>query len=214
MNSKNKVGVCIPVKKGLTAQEKVWFSNCQESIQNQTHQNLNLYIEHDKGIAENINKAANRAVADNCDFIFVMSADDWLENNCITKALEVYNLNRTVGFVTCSIKYHPHGHIHIVKQNVTYQDQLKRNQMVGFALYPVQVWHEFGGYSTHYSDIAKASLEDYDLQTRIMKYYNYAVLKEPLVNYRIHQNQTTHKLNNQQSRLNERFDNLNNYNVQ
>lgn len=203
---KQKVGVLLPVKSDLTRQEQEWLDLCIESIGKQTYKNTHYYtLQSDYGIAYNINACAYTAIKENCDLLFVMSADDWLEPNCVEEVVNVYNLDPTVGFVTCSIRYEPSKQVHRVAENVTYEKQLDHNQMVGFALYPIQLWHEFGGYSEHFSDITKASLEDYDLQTRIMKHYKYSVLKEPLVNYRIHAEQTTNKISNQQAKLQKRF---------
>lgn len=203
-----KVGVIIPVKANLTPQENLYLQQCLDSIEHQTYESCYYYMyQGDQGIAYNINVAAHEAIKDNCQFVFVMSADDWMEPNCIELALQQFKNNPDCGFVSCGLRRIPGG-VTITKPNITYSSQLIRNQIICFCLYPVSVWHEFGGYSMHYKDIALSSLEDYDLLTRIMKYYPYCIVDKPVINYRIHAEQTTNKIGNKNKLLTNRFNEL------
>lgn len=205
-----KVGVIIPVKHNLTTPEFEYMDKCLESIKTQTYGSVFFYsYQSENGIAHNINEAAREAIVAGCEFLFVMSADDWMQPTCVQRAMEEFEKDPSVGFVSVGIRYHPSGQVVSTKRGITYKSQLDRNQVVCFCLYPVRIWHEFGGYSEHFKDIAPSSLEDYDLLTRVMKYYKYSVVSTPEVNYRIHGEQTLAKLNGElNKRLKLRFNEL------
>ena len=142
------------------------------------------------GVATARNLAAMQAISGGCTHIFHMGSDDMLvDDTSLLHMFERLNSKPTHGFVTpWMVKF---GDINNKQyrppRNRTLTEQRMRNALVGAVMYKAEVWMELGGYNMHYTQLAKASFEDWDMTTRALALgYTYAVTDRPVYMYRIH----------------------------
>jgi glycosyltransferase involved in cell wall biosynthesis len=218
-----KVGILIPCYN-----EEEYITEAVNSALNQTYENYRIYISDDrstdnsweiikelrndkissyrltsnKGIAFAMNNAANRAIKDDCDFVFVFGADDILESNTISEVIKK-QVETSSDFVVAPYRiFGEKDHLHIPPENLTFADIKRLNNLSGFTLYSARLWSKLKGYSKAYIPISKSSIEDWDLLTRaIRNNYKYSVAKETWVNHRYHKGQETKKLPSQWNQL-------------
>lgn len=143
-----------------------------------------------QGWAPTLNDAAQMAIEDGCDQIFVMAADDLMRLDCIEKCLE---MNREKDW--CVVYAQQIGAEHVIqasKEGATLEDFKGHPPIVNYALIPSKIWSEVGGYST---DITLPNSfgfkEDWDFWIKVLKagYTNYGVVKEPVYYYIMHEGQ-------------------------
>lgn len=149
-----------------------------------------------KGVGYAMNNAGKRAVEDGCKYVFIMSGDDKMIANGLEFAYKTHKQTKGAIFTTCAIRYIG-GAVGtgIPGGNQTYETNLERNGICGFSLIDAKVWKEEGGYDEKlFNPPFKCSMEDYELFTRLLKRReNYAMCREPVVEYRIHAKQTIKK---------------------
>lgn len=202
-----KVGICLPVYNA-----KEYIRECLSSIIHQTYLECYEYSvddcsEEDQKVRANIslpfnlgwskamNLAADMAIADGCDYIFLMNADDYLAPDCIEKLVERIESDN-YAWVNCWGKYF--GDIELInkgRENCRYADAWGMNPLPSFALFKADIWKQYGGYDTRCApEGLKWGYEDWDLWLRLLKDNQpYSIVEEPLYFYRTHKDQAHHK---------------------
>jgi glycosyltransferase involved in cell wall biosynthesis len=133
-----------------------------------------------------LNHAADLAIADGCDAVMVMNADDWLRLDCAEQLVRL--LQRADAAV-------PHcqqvGGANVVQASAghaTLADFTDHTPIVAHALIRADTWQHLGGY---HHDVNLPGLEagynEWDFWVRFHKaQLLHAVATEPLVYYRMH----------------------------
>jgi GT2 family glycosyltransferase len=137
-----------------------------------------------------LNNAATLAIDGGCDAVFTMNADDFLRLDCIEKCVEFIKDYDWV--VVYAQQVGAENVVQISKENATLEDFKRYPPLVNYALIPSHIWQQVGGYST---DITLPNSygykEDWEFWIKIFKanYTNYAVVKEPVYYYVMHDGQ-------------------------
>lgn len=136
-----------------------------------------------------LNAAAAAALADGCDAVMVMNADDWLRLDCVEQ------LVRTLQRCDAAVPYAQQvGGANVVQASaghVTPESFVDHTPLVAFALVRADVWRSLGGY---HLDVdlpgLAAGYNEWDFWIRFNQAgYLHGVATDPLVYYRMHDEQ-------------------------
>lgn len=178
-----------------------------ESYKNQ-HQNIRSLDKGktNKGAAYGYNAAAEAAIKDSADFVQIMSADDVMSPDMVSSMVSAYKAGD--GFVTPSIEFFgAQSAVHHVAEDITYESQLVKNQVVGHLLVPADVWEALGGLDEKtYTQYTPSSFEDYDFATRALKDFTYSTVQQPVIKYRTHADQSSKTMETFRDKLRAAFD--------
>lgn len=208
-----KVGVAVP-----TYNVKAFVENCLTTIRDQTYDNVFAYICDDRsddgtyeflrdrpqlyrnltqnathlGWPETLNGAANLAIADACDAIFVMASDDWLRLDCIARCVEI--LQKAMSFAVCTTQ--TIGELDVVQVSrgrAQMRDFAEWPPIVNQALVHVTPWKAVHGYSTdvRLPGLPNGFMEDWDFWLKIFQagFGYYEVVRDPVYYVRMHPGQ-------------------------
>ncbi|MFJ8995615.1 glycosyltransferase [Streptomyces sp. NPDC102279] len=208
-----KIGVVIPARNVET-----FIGELLASIQAQTHP-AHAYIAEDrsddsthqwlrdhpelytsmrrnrvrKGWAGSLNAAAQLALADGCDAILTVSADDKLHPECIARCAAVLNADGGRDFVVPYAQQFGGGDIvQASLPDATMDDFLRWPPLIDEALFRRNVWETVGGYSPKATPPGTwGTAEDWDFWIRVWKagFTRYAVIDTPLYFVRVHPDQ-------------------------
>lgn len=206
-----KVGICIPVH---NAQK--YIEMCLTSLWAQTYP-VSVYIIDDasddgllkfladrptwfetmgfhrerKGWAKSLNDAVALAMDEGCDVIFTMNADDFLRLDCIDKA--VAKLEEGYDWVVVNAQQiGGENVVQASKLHATLEDFKTYPPITNYALIPVKIWEEVGGYP---EDVTMPGSwgykEDWAFDIELFKhgYTNYGVVQAPVYYYVMHEGQ-------------------------
>lgn len=207
-----KIGVIIPVYNA-----RPWIEEMLQSIKDQTYK-VEAYLAEDlsddgtyeflmsrpdlytamarnevrTGWPGSLNNAAKLALADGCDMIFTVSADDKLAVECIELCLERMIDGKYNFVIPYAQQFNGGDILQISYDDVTFDDLVVWPLMNDKALIRREVWEHVGGYS---SDVTVPGTfgcaEDWDFWIKVWQaeLNHYSVVKEPLYFTRVHPNQ-------------------------
>lgn len=141
------------------------------------------------GWPRTLNDAAEMAIADGCDAVMVMNADDWLRLDAVEQLL------RALQSADAAVPYCQQvGGVNVVQASaahVSMADFIDHTPLVAHTLVRSPVWNALGGY-----DLAvnlpglDAGYNEWDFWVRFHKAgYLHQVVTEPVVYYRMHSGQ-------------------------
>lgn len=210
MNNSDQVSVKIGIS--VYKQPLRWIIQCIDSCLEQTHQNIKIHIradgteslsdedlktlkdrygEHEAVLCErgeNLGTFASyKRIFDKCttDFIAQVDADDWLERNAISEAIECATQQSDIVMVHSDhIQHFPNGKTHIKKsRNTTRWNLLTEFSAFHLRLVRTSSYHLVGGYDENLKTCG-----DYDLALKLSEKGEIRQTNKPLYNYRIHEN--------------------------
>jgi glycosyltransferase involved in cell wall biosynthesis len=147
-----------------------------------------------------LNRAAEMAIADGCDALFVMNADDFLRLDCIVKCADALDLFDCDFVIPPVQQIGGENVVQVSLPDATLGDFRDHTPIVAFCLVRSSVWEAVGGYhldvnlpSHGYPPGAEplAGHNEMDFYIRLLKgEFQYHVLAtSPLVYYRMHPSQ-------------------------
>lgn len=142
------------------------------------------------GWPKTLNDAAVLAIADGCEAIFTMNADDFLRLDCIEKAVEALQGHDWV--VVYAQQIGGENVVQASKEDATLEDFKAYPPLVNYALIPIAIWQQIGGYPTDVSLPGSYGYkEDWSFWIEVFKagFTNYSVVKEPVYYYVMHDGQ-------------------------
>lgn len=208
-----KVGVIVPVRNSIQ-----FIDECLTSVVDQTYENVNAYVADDLsddgtyewllshpnkyaklkrnkkrlGWPGNTNSAANLALEDGCDAIYLAAADDYLHLSCI-ETLVNHMVQSDLDWVVSNAQQVGDGnHVQACQPNPVLADFKTWPPLIDKALFRREVWETVGGFSDDVTVPGSwGAAEDWELWIKIFKagFTNYLVLDELLYYYRMHNDQ-------------------------
>lgn len=217
-----KVGILVPVRNGISTIE-----TCLTSIRDQVNVGLDTYAtyvvddasEDDtwqylvdrpgfytglihwterRGWPAALNRAAAMAIADECDVLFIMNADDFLRLDCISSCVARLHYHQA-DFVIPSVQQV--GGQNVIQASLpwaTLGDFRDHTPLVAFCLIRASVWTDVGGYHTDVNlprrgkSNPMAGHNEMDFYIRLLKEgyrYHVAPTDPATVYYRMHDGQ-------------------------
>lgn len=142
--------------------------------------------EQQQGWPASLNEAAAAALADGCDTVMVMNADDWLRIDAVEQLVRV--LQRCDVAVPYCQQVGGANIVQASADHVTAQSFTDHTPLVAHALIRVGAWQSLAGY---HADVnlpgLLAGYNEWDFWIRFHKAgYLHAVATDPLVYYRMH----------------------------
>jgi glycosyltransferase involved in cell wall biosynthesis len=136
-----------------------------------------------------LNYAAAMAIADGCDAVFVMNADDWLRLDCIEQCARL--LQRCDAVVPYTQQIGGENVVQASAGHVTPESFTDHTPLVAFCLVRADVWKALGGYHTDVNlPGLMAGYNEWDFWIRFHLAGNlHNVVTEPVVYYRMHDEQ-------------------------
>lgn len=208
-----RIGVALPVRNALP-----FIGECLDSIRYQTYGDVRAYVAEDQsddgtyewlmenqhlmgGIIRNpqrlgwpgsLNAAAQLALEDGCDALFLAAADDYLHQDCISTLLHhLEEGNRD--WVVPYAQQVGNGKLMQASQSHPILADFKTwPPLIDKILVRRAVWETVGGYSTDVTVPGSwGAAEDWEFWIKVFKagFTNYLVLPEPLYYYRMHSDQ-------------------------
>lgn len=206
-----KVGVCVPVRNSIR-----WVENLVRSVEAQTYRGpIRIYAVDDcstdgtwrfmsyrwadthcmvfndrrLGWPRTLNRAVWHAIQDQCSWVFLANADDWLRLDCIERCVAA-----APGYDWVNCDGQQVGGLDIVMESATdppLSAFADHTPLPSFGLVSAAAWDAVGGYS---DDIAvpgmSAGYEDLEFWVKLIKAgYHGTRVPEPLYYYRIHDQQ-------------------------
>ena len=147
-----------------------------------------------RGWPATLNAAAALAVADGCELLFIMNADDFLRLDCIQKTISEMQAG-SYDAVTAYTQQLGHEN---VKQTPLCDFPITIDKLTGQwcpipnqALVKSQVWQQVGGYSLDVSMPGSYGYtEDWDFWIKFVQNgYNVGIVREPVYYYLMHDGQ-------------------------
>lgn len=139
-----------------------------------------------QGWPASLNEAAALAIADGCDAIMVMNADDWLRLDAIEQLARI--LQRCDAAVPYCQQVGGANVVQASADHVTPESFVEHTPLVAHALVRVPVWAALGGYHTDVNlPGLLAGYNEWDFWVRFHQAgHLHAVAADPLVYYRMH----------------------------
>lgn len=213
-----RVGIVLPVRNSIA-----FIEECLTSIRNQTYDDVYAYVADDisddgtyewlknnpsfyenlkrnssrLGWPGNTNSAAQLAIEDGCDALYLMAADDYIHPNCIKALVTQLERNEKDWVVPYALVVGEGSHPHIGTQMISQTNAILADfktwpPLIDKILIRTHIWEEIGGFSTDVSvPNSWGAAEDWEFWIKIFKsgYTNYHVIPENLYFYRIHPDQ-------------------------
>ncbi len=138
------------------------------------------------GWPKTLNAAGRLALADGCDAVFTMNADDFLRLDCIEQCVRL--LTRHDWVVANAQQVGGENVVQACSEHATLADFAIWPPITNYALIPSSIWAETGGYA---SDVtvpgSYGAAEDWDFWVRVFKagYTDYGVVTDPTFYYRM-----------------------------
>jgi hypothetical protein len=184
-NPDPKIGILISFYQNYDYRERAMETAKSQNIDNVS---IQIYDRDDTdtklGIAKSYNILMRKAFQDGCTHVFIMAGDDWLDENALSKGYEI--AKKGYSYIPFSYKYSTGGQV-VLRDKVSLDEEVSQNAYSAFVLMNKAAWEETGGYR---EDLPGYVSEDWDMHMRATKLnFDICTLKDPVYNYRLHDNQ-------------------------
>lgn len=137
-----------------------------------------------------LNRAAQLALADGCDAVFVAAADDFLRLDCVEQCVRA--LARHDWVVPYSQQVGAENVVQASQEHISLADFAVWPPLTDKAMFRRHVWEAVGGYSLDVMVPGSwGAAEDWEFWIKVWKagFTDFAVIKEPVYYYRMHPEQ-------------------------
>jgi glycosyltransferase involved in cell wall biosynthesis len=133
-----------------------------------------------QGLAATRNYAIREKVQG--EYIFVLDADDYVDNTFLEKGVQVFEQQSKVGIISCGIKYFGVEERKVIPEGGDVRLFVGKSGIVGSAFFRRVCWEQAGGYNEQIE-----AYEDWDFYLRVTKHgWLLHIIPEYLLHYRQH----------------------------